>query len=44
MSKNEKKYHDFIRSALDAGFTDLQVNWLEKYLYDDVIDKDKETL
>lgn len=26
-------YDQFIRSALNAGFTDDQVNWLEHYLY-----------
>jgi hypothetical protein len=28
------EYDTFIRSALNAGFTDDQVNWLEKYVYD----------
>ena len=29
-----EEYDKFIRSGLAAGFTDDQVNWLEKWIYD----------
>jgi hypothetical protein len=32
--KTTTQYDTFIRSALNAGFTDDQVNWLERYIYE----------
>ena len=36
MEKNGAKYDEFIKDALAAGFTDTQINFLEKWLYDEV--------
>ena len=31
--KDDNYYDNFIRSAIEAGFTDDQVNWLKEWVY-----------
>lgn len=40
MEKNEATYDRFIREALAANFTDPQIDFLEKWLYDELPSSD----